>query len=146
MSYLQALVPVYSVRKFWLLPMLTHFHTWSFWVPILTAGGPYFTKNGSFVKAWGSLLVLEAVRKGCSSHISSQPSSWSPVRSRTAPGSIGWWRPCQWPRSWGSKPSHSTSTLTRSEITRQVSVGQQRSISSLVDEILFIVQGGTWYW
>jgi len=30
-----------------------------------------------------------------------------------------------------------------SEITRQVSVGQQRSISSLVDEILFIVQGGT---
>ena len=62
MSYLQALVPVYSVRKFWLLPMLTHFHIWSFWVPILTAGGPYFTKNGSFVKAWGSLLVLEAVQ------------------------------------------------------------------------------------
>ena len=42
-----------------------NFHTSSFWVLILAASGPYFTKNGSllgpYLKAWGSLLVLEAV-------------------------------------------------------------------------------------
>ena len=47
-----------------------NFHTSSFWVLILAAGGPYWVlisqKNGSllgpYLKAWGSLLVLEAVR------------------------------------------------------------------------------------
>ena len=46
-----------------------NFHTSSFWVLILAAGGPYWVlisqKNGSllgpYLKAWGSLLVLEAV-------------------------------------------------------------------------------------
>ena len=46
-----------------------NFHTWSFWVLILAAGGPYWVlisqKNGSllgpYLKAWGSLLVLETV-------------------------------------------------------------------------------------
>ena len=46
-----------------------NFHTSSFWVLILAAGGPYWVlispKNGSllgpYLKAWGSSLVLEAV-------------------------------------------------------------------------------------
>ena len=46
-----------------------NFHTLSFWVLILAAGGPYWVlisqKNGSllgpYLKAWGSLLVLGAV-------------------------------------------------------------------------------------
>ena len=46
-----------------------NFHTSSFWVLILAAGGPYWVlisqKNGSllgpYLKAWGSLLVLETV-------------------------------------------------------------------------------------
>ena len=47
-----------------------NFHTLSFWVLILAAGGPYWVlifsqKNGSllgpYLKAWGSLLILEAV-------------------------------------------------------------------------------------
>ena len=49
-----------------------NFHTSSFWVPILAAGGPYWVlispKNGSllgpYLKAWGSLLVLETVHTG----------------------------------------------------------------------------------
>ena len=49
-----------------------NFHTSSFWVLILAAGGPYWVlilkKNGSllgpYLKAWGSLLVLEAVLLG----------------------------------------------------------------------------------
>merc|ERR1711940_443922 len=47
-----------------------NFHTLSFWVLILAASGPYWVlisqKNGSllgpYLKAWGSLLVLEAVQ------------------------------------------------------------------------------------
>ena len=47
-----------------------NFHTSSFWVLILAAGGPYWVlisqKNGSllgpYLKAWGSLLVLETVK------------------------------------------------------------------------------------
>ena len=47
-----------------------NFHTSSFWVLILAAGGPYWVlisqKNGSllgpYLKAWGSFLVLEAVK------------------------------------------------------------------------------------
>ena len=46
-----------------------NFHTSSFWVLILAAGGPYWVlisqKNGSllgpYLKAWGSLLVLGTV-------------------------------------------------------------------------------------
>ena len=41
-----------------------NFHKSSFWVLILAAGGPYFTNGsllGPYLKAWGSLLVLEAV-------------------------------------------------------------------------------------
>ena len=46
-----------------------NFHTLLFWDLILAAGGPYWVlisqKNGSlmvpYLKAWGSLLVLEAV-------------------------------------------------------------------------------------
>ena len=48
------------------------FHKSSFWVHILAAGGPYWVlisqKNGSllgpYIKAWRSLLVLEAVMLG----------------------------------------------------------------------------------
>ena len=48
-----------------------NFHTSSFWVLILAAGGPYWVlisqKNGSllgpYLKAWGSLLVLGTVDK-----------------------------------------------------------------------------------
>ena len=51
------------------LCLCINFHTSSFWVLILAAGGPYWVlisqKNGSllgpYLKAWGSLLVLEAV-------------------------------------------------------------------------------------
>ena len=47
-----------------------NFHTSSFWVLILAAGGPYWVlisqKNGSllgpYLKAWGSLLVLGTVQ------------------------------------------------------------------------------------
>ena len=50
-----------------------NFHTLSFWVLILAASGPYWVlisqKNGSllgpYLKAWGSLLVLEAVQHLC---------------------------------------------------------------------------------
>ena len=43
-----------------------NFHTSLFWVLILAALGPYFTKKnrsllGPNLKAWGSLLVLETV-------------------------------------------------------------------------------------
>ena len=46
-----------------------NFHTSSFWVLILAAGGPYWVlisqkKMGPYLKAWGSLLVLEAVHQG----------------------------------------------------------------------------------
>ena len=49
-----------------------NFHTSSFWVLILAAGGPYWVlisqKNGSllgpYLKAWGFFLVLEAVQSG----------------------------------------------------------------------------------
>ena len=49
------------------------FHKSSFWVHILAAGGPYWVlisqKNGSllgpYLKAWGSLLVLETVHCCC---------------------------------------------------------------------------------
>ena len=48
-----------------------NFHTSSFWVLILAAGGPYWVlisqKNASLLgphlKAWGSFLVLEAVEQ-----------------------------------------------------------------------------------
>ena len=48
-----------------------NFNTSSFWVLILAAGGPYWVlisqKDGSllgpYLKAWGSLLVLETVQK-----------------------------------------------------------------------------------
>ena len=50
-----------------------NFHTSSFWVLFLAAGGPYWVlisqKNGSllgpYLKAWGSLLVLETVQTCC---------------------------------------------------------------------------------
>ena len=41
------------------------FHKLLFWVPISAAGGPYWVliakKLGPYLKAWGSLLVLETV-------------------------------------------------------------------------------------
>ena len=69
MSYLQALVPVYTVDFDFYLCLRINFHTSSFWVLILAAGGPYWVlisqKNGSllgpYLKAWGSLLVLGTV-------------------------------------------------------------------------------------
>merc|ERR1719209_1091505 len=64
-----------------------NFHTSSFWVLILAAGGPYWVlisqKNGSllgpYLKAWGSLLVLEAV------HLRFLVSSsrWNSIPTRT---------------------------------------------------------------
>ena len=52
------------------LCLCINFHKSSFWVLILAAGGPYWVlisskKNGSllgpYLKAWGSILVLDAV-------------------------------------------------------------------------------------
>ena len=66
-SYLQALVLVYTVTNFLFLPMLTHQFSYILvlgpyfgcWGSLL---GPYFTKKrGPYPKGWGSLLVLEAV-------------------------------------------------------------------------------------
>ena len=62
------MLPVYTVGKFY-FDLCFHFHTSLFWVLILAAGGPYWVlisqKNGSllgpYLKAWESLLVLEAV-------------------------------------------------------------------------------------
>ena len=50
--------------------MLMHFfHTSLFWVLILAAGGPYGVlisqKMGPYLKALGSILVLEAVDMAC---------------------------------------------------------------------------------
>ena len=51
---------VYTVGKFSLLPMLTHFHTSLFWVLILAAGGPYWVlisqKDGSLSQSLGVLI------------------------------------------------------------------------------------------
>ena len=46
--------------------LIINFHTLSFWVLILAASGPYWVlisqkKMGPYLKAWGSLLILEAV-------------------------------------------------------------------------------------
>ena len=56
---------------YFFLCLRAKFHKLLFWVPILAAGGPYWVlisqKNGSllgpYLKAWGSLLVLEAVKQ-----------------------------------------------------------------------------------
>ena len=48
------------------------FHKLLFWVPISAAGGPYWVliakKLGPYLKAWGSLLVLETVLSGVEFH------------------------------------------------------------------------------
>ena len=70
MSHLQTLVLVYTVGKFdFYLCLHINFHTLTFWVLILAAGGPYGVlisqKMGPYLKALGSILVLEAVDMAC---------------------------------------------------------------------------------
>ena len=60
-SYLQALVPVYTVTNFnFYLCLRINFHTSSFWVLILAAVGPYWVlisqKNGSLSQSLGVFI------------------------------------------------------------------------------------------
>ena len=64
------MLPVYTVGNFdFYLCLRINFHTSLFWVLILAAGGPYWVlisqKMGPYLKALGSILVLEAVDMAC---------------------------------------------------------------------------------